>query len=419
MPPTSASKQKKPAKSARSKRGRHPQTFSCSLIRSLEIFERTFRAFLAQHIMQLLGNNTAELEETLKEMGEPSFRGRQAAAWIYRRGAASFAEMTDLSQSLRERLAHKHEITFPQVAARHVSQDSSTKLLLALGDGERIETVHLPYPDRLSICVSSQAGCAMACAFCATGMGGFRRNLTTAEIIAQPLLAMREAQAARQDQQDRSPHISDRQSRVQRSKTAAPVPTHIVFMGMGEPLLNFDRVLKSIGLMHDEMGIPLRHITVSTVGILAGMRRLAEAKLPLTLAVSLHAPEDELRHRLIPTSVKTRVATIVEAARDYVSTTRRRVTFEYVVLGGVNDSPPLAHKLAHLCRGWPCHVNLIPWNAVPDATFEGSVFHAPSADAVRQFRVILEQAGVAVTQRVQRGADVAAACGQLRAVKSE
>ena len=365
-----------------------------------------------QHIMQLLGNNTAEIEEILKGMGEPAFRGRQVAAWLYRRGAASFAEMTDLSHSLREKLSRKYEIAFPEVTARHVSQDGSTKLLLALGDGERIETVHLPYADRLSVCVSSQAGCAMACAFCATGMGGFRRNLTVAEIIAQPLLAMREAQAVRQNREAQESKVKD-----QRSKTETQIPTHIVFMGMGEPLLNLDRVLKSIGLMHDEMGIPLRHITVSTVGILAGMRRLAEAKLPLTLAVSLHAPEDELRHRLIPTSVKTRVADIIEAARDYVAITRRRVTFEYVVLGGVNDGPQLARKLAHLCRGWPCHVNLIPWNAVPDATFEGSMFTAPTADAMRQFRAILEQSGIAVTQRVQRGADVAAACGQLRAIE--
>lgn len=190
-------------------------------------------------------------------------------------------------------------------------------------------------------------------------------------------------------------------------------------MGMGEPLLNYQNVLQTIHLMHDEMGIPMRHITVSTVGILPGMRRLAEAKLQLTLAVSLHAPDDELRHRLIPTSRKTHVTEIVDAARYYVEQTGRRVTFEYVVLGGVNDSVAQARRLAQLCRGWPSHVNLIPWNAVPDAKLEGTGFNAPTPDAVRQFRATLEQAGISVTQRTQRGADVAAACGQLRALNAE
>ncbi len=187
-------------------------------------------------------------------------------------------------------------------------------------------------------------------------------------------------------------------------------------MGMGEPLLNLQNVLPAIGLMHDEMQIPLRHITVSTVGILSGIERLANAQLQVTLAVSLHAPDDDLRHRLIPTSTKTRVSDIVSAAKNYVRQTGRRVTFEYVVLGGINDSPPMAKRLAALCKGWPCHVNLIPWNAVPDARMENIAFNAPDPQALREFRGILENSGVAVTQRVQRGADVAAACGQLRAL---
>jgi 23S rRNA (adenine2503-C2)-methyltransferase len=193
-------------------------------------------------------------------------------------------------------------------------------------------------------------------------------------------------------------------------------PSHIVFMGMGEPLLNLTNVLKAIALMHDEMGISMRHITVSTVGILPGIERLSAVKLPLTLAISLHAPSDELRHRLIPTSTKTSVAAIVAAARDYVKATGRRVTFEYVLLGGVNDSAPLARELARLCKGWPCHVNLIPWNAVEGARFDAAAFRSPSSAARAEFKAILERAGVAVTQRVQRGADVAAACGQLRAL---
>lgn len=343
--------------------------------------------------MNLLGLSTSQLEEELKNHGESAFRGRQIADWIYRKGAASFGEMSNLSQELRSRLSEKHSLEFPDIAAKHVSQDGSTKLLLQMADGEKIETVYLPYSDRVSVCVSSQAGCAMACTFCATGLGGFRRNLSTAEIIAQPLLAMRQSPALR------------------------VAPTHIVFMGMGEPLLNLGNVLPTIHLMHDEMGIPMRHITVSTVGIIAGIEKLAAQKLQFTLAISLHAPFDELRHRLIPTSLKTRVADIIVAAREYVKTTGRRVTFEYVVLGGVNDQLPHARELARLCKGWPCHVNLIPWNAVPDASFEGAQFHPPDPEDLRQFRLTLEKNGVATTQRVQRGADVAAACGQLRAIK--
>lgn len=350
-------------------------------------------------VMQLLGLDTAELENVLQAIGEPRYRGRQLAQWIYRHGAASFDAMTNLSGSLRERLRAEHELRFPEIAARYVSGDGSTKLLLQMPDGERIETVHLPYPDRLSVCVSSQAGCAMACAFCATGLGGFRRNLTAAEIIAQPLLAIREVQKAQ--------------------STPLKLPTHIVFMGMGEPLLNYNNVLKTVHLLHDEMAVAMRHITISTVGIIPGIRRLAEEKLQLTLAVSLHAPDDELRHRLIPTSRKTKVVEIVAAARDYVDKTSRRVTFEYVLLGGVNDQAEHARRLAKLCSGWPSHVNIIPWNAVPDATFEGAQFHSPTPEATREFRRILETAGIAVTQRVQRGGDVAAACGQLRAVTTQ
>ena len=338
----------------------------------------------------LVGKTTSEIENILRELGEKPFRGRQIAAWIYRRGATSFDEMTDLSHDLRAKLNHEYSIHFPNVAERFASRDGSEKLLLQLGDGERIETVRLPYPDRVSVCVSSQAGCAMACQFCATGMGGFRRNLSVSEIIAQPLLAMTNDEKARN------------------------VPSHIVFMGMGEPHLNLQNVLPTISLMHHEMGISYRHITVSTVGILAGIEKLADAKIPVTLAVSLHAPDDELRHRLIPTVTKTRVLDLVNASKEYLRQTGRRVTFEYVVLGGVNDDANRARLLAQLCRGWPIHVNLIPWNDVPGANLEKQDFIASKPETLREFKNIIERAGVSVTQRMQRGADVAAACGQLR-----
>ena len=377
---------------------------------------------------QLLGKSSSQLESLMREMGFPAFRGRQIAAWIYKRGAASFDDMNDLPRALRERLASTHALAFPDVTTRMESRDGSAKLLLQMGDGERIETVRLPFENRLSVCVSSQAGCAMACAFCATGLGGFRRNLSTAEIIAQPILASRIDDKRIDDSTRRVPRMTngELEARDANSSIAAPFGSnrqssisHIVFMGMGEPLLNVSNVLESIGLMHDEMGIPQRHITVSTVGILAGIERLASAQLQVTLAVSLHAPDDDLRHRLIPTSTKTRVSDIVGAAKNYVRQTGRRVTFEYVVLGGVNDAPQMARRLAALCRGWPCHVNLIPWNAVPDARLENLAFNAPDSGALREFRGILENSGVAVTQRVQRGADVAAACGQLRALDND
>lgn len=355
--------------------------------------------------MQLLGLNTKELENALAEMGEKPFRGRQIASWIYKRGATSFDDMSDLSQSLREKLSSTHTIEFPRVTQRYHSRDGSTKLLLQMRDGENLETVHLPYKERISVCVSSQAGCPMACQFCATGLSGFRRNLRPDEIIAQPLLALQEAQQRREVDHEYSA----------KDKTSLR-PTHIVFMGMGEPLLNLSNVLTTIHLMHDEMGIPQRNITVSTVGIIHAMKKLADEKLQTTLAVSLHAPVNELRHRLIPTSLKTSVQDVIDASKYYVQTTGRRVTFEYVVLGGVNDSPQLARELAKLCKGWPCHVNLIPWNAVPEAGLEGLVFNSPQPETLREFRAILERAGIATTQRVQRGADVAGACGQLRAM---
>lgn len=341
--------------------------------------------------MQLLGKNTTELEETLSEIGQPRYRGRQMAQWIYRRGATSFDTMTDLSKDLRSDLAQKYQLQFPKIVDEAHSRDGSIKYLLELTDGERIETVYLPYKDRTSVCVSSQCGCAMGCKFCATGMGGFRRNLKVDEIISQALIATRH--------------------------TKKKVPTHVVFMGMGEPMLNLRQVLKTVHLMHDEMGISLRHITVSTVGILPGIKRLAEEKLPITLAISLHAPDDEMRHQLVPTSGKITVRQIVDTAQFYVRQTGRRVSFEYVVLGGVNDDTNRARQLAALCQGWPCHVNLIPWNDVPEAGLAGTAFHAPERDQLRRFRETLEQRGVPVTQRMQRGADVAGACGQLRAEK--
>ncbi|MCS6861741.1 MAG: 23S rRNA (adenine(2503)-C(2))-methyltransferase RlmN, partial [Abditibacteriales bacterium] len=262
------------------------------------------------------------------------------------------------------------------------SRDGTVKLLLKLRDGETIETVGLPYDDRLSCCVSSQVGCPMRCAFCATGLSGYTRNLTAGEIVEQ-VLTVNDILAARVN--------------------------HVVFMGMGEPLLNVDNVLKAVRLLNKEVGIAMRQLTVSTVGIVPGIRRLADEKLQLTLAVSLHAPTDDLRAQLIPTMRKWGVQDIIAACRQYVATTGRRVTFEYVLLAGVNDHPAQARALARLLRGLICHVNLIPFNPVAEVDHR-----APTPERVRAFREVLERAGISVTQRVQRGADIDAACGQLR-----
>jgi 23S rRNA (adenine2503-C2)-methyltransferase len=245
-----------------------------------------------------------------------------------------------------------------------------------------VETVGIPYADRFSCCLSTQVGCPVGCVFCATGLGGFTRNLTAGEIVDQ-VLAVQEASGNRVN--------------------------HAVFMGMGEPLLNYEATVKAMRLLNGEMGIAMRHLTVSTVGFVPGIRRLAQEKLQATLAVSLHAPTDELRWRLIP-GMKFSLAEIVDACREYLRLTGRRVTFEYCLLEGINDGVEAAGELARLLRGMNCHVNLIPYNPVT-----GLAYRTRSRKGVRAFREVLEGAGIQVTQRLQRGADIDAACGQLHA----
>lgn len=332
----------------------------------------------------LIGLTTGELEAALAELCEPAYRGRQLAQWIYRRGAASFEEMTDLPRGLRGRLAEHFEIGIPQAAHRDDAEDGTIKYLLSLRDGEQIEAVYLPYPERVSVCVSSQAGCPAGCTFCATAIGGLARNLEAGEIISQILLLQRD-------------HPERRIS-------------HVVYMGMGEPMLNYDAVMKSIRLLVDEAGLSARHITVSTVGVVPGIRRLAEESLPVTLALSLHAPDDELREKLIPTARKWKLREILDACREYYLATRRNLTFEYLLLEGLNDSPQQAREMARLLDGLPGNVNLIPFNYVetPDG------FHRPSNERIRQFRQALEEEGRVTTQRMERGHAISAACGQLR-----
>ncbi len=332
--------------------------------------------------MELFGLTRDELSEYCQELGHPAFRGRQIADWLYKKGARDAEAMTNLPAALRNRLASDATITRAIVEKESRSEDGTTKFLLRLGDGETIESVLLPYPDRVSVCVSSQIGCAAGCLFCATAECGLVRNLTAGEILDQ-VLTLQERGGQR--------------------------VTHVVFMGMGEPLANLTNVLKAIGLLHDELGISMRRITISTVGITRAIRKLAESKLQITLAISLHAPNDKLRRELIPMAERYPLPDLMKACRDYADRTKRRITFECLLLAGINDYPSQARELAQLLRGTLCHVNLIPYNKVI-----GKDFARPSKQAVQAFRSILEQEGIEVTQRLERGHAISGACGQLR-----
>jgi len=337
----------------------------------------------AEQRSPLFGKSRQELEALLVELGEPAYRGRQIARWLYNRGARSFAEMTDQPAGLRSKLAERCEVGRSTIVTRQTARDGTTKLLLRFADGAEIETVVLPYADRTSVCISSQVGCPVGCVFCATATMGFGRNLSAGEMVDQVLTA-----------REQSPN-----GRL----------THVVVMGMGEPMLNYPNLVRALRLMHDELGLSYRHLTVSTAGHVPGIRKLAAEGLPVTLALSLHAPTDELRAQLIPMSRKWGVSDVMEAVRDYADLTGRRVTLEYLLLARVNDEEEHARQLARLCQGLVSHVNLIPWNPADSFTR----FEAPGRERVRRFRQVLEAQGITVTQRMERGGDIAAACGQL------
>jgi 23S rRNA (adenine2503-C2)-methyltransferase len=331
----------------------------------------------------LVGRTTSELSELAASLGQPAYRGKQLARWLYERKARSPQEMSDLPAAFRSALEADTQVGRSTVAASQSSRDGTVKLLLEEADGKQIETVVLPYPDRVSVCISSQVGCPVGCTFCATATMGFGRNLTAGEMVDQVLTAREHSPTGR--------------------------VSHVVVMGMGEPLLNYDNLVRALRLMHDELGMSYRHLTVSTVGYVPGIDRLADEGLPVTLALSLHAPNDALRSTLIPMSKKWGVDDVMAAVRRYTDRTGRRVTLEYLLLAGVNDEPHHAEELAGLLKGMIGHVNLIPWN--PAASF--SAFQAPDARRISAFRSALASRGVTVTQRVERGQDIQAACGQL------
>lgn len=349
----------------------------------LPVLEKPVAEKRARGVRTLVGLDRGELEALAVELGERPFRGRQLASWIYARGVRSFEEMTDLPAAFRSRLVETASVGRSEIAATRRSADGTIKLLLRLVDGLEIETVVLPYEDRTSVCISSQVGCPVGCVFCATATMGFGRNLEAGEMVDQVLTAREHAPGGEL--------------------------THVVVMGMGEPLLNYDNLVRALRLMHDEAGLSYRRLTVSTAGHVPGILRLADEGLPVTLALSLHAPNEALRASLIPMSRKWGVREVMDAVAEYTRKTGRRVTLEYLLLSGVNDAPVQARELGELIRGTVAHVNLIPWNPADSFTR----FEAPSRNRVRAFREELERFGVTVTQRLERGQDIAAACGQL------
>jgi len=344
-------------------------------------------------VLNLLDLDATKLEACVVGLGEKPFRGRQLLRWIHRRGASEFAAMTDIARSLRVRLEESACIQAPPVISDSTSADGTRKWLLDVGLGNAVETVFIPEEGRGTLCVSSQAGCAMNCLFCSTGRQGFNRNLTTAEIIGQLWWAE---------------HAMRRQFGITAENER--VISNVVLMGMGEPLQNLDAVLPALRLMLDDnaYGLSRRRVTVSTSGLVRQMDKLA-AECPVALAVSLHAPSDALRDRLVPLNRKHPLRDLMAACRRYLRHAPRDfVTFEYVMLDGVNDSTAHARELVALVRDVPCKFNLIPFNPFPDS----GLARSPAA-RIREFAEVLIDAGIVTTTRKTRGDDIDAACGQL------
>ena len=365
---------------------------------------------IPSHIQQktdLLGLTLPQLQQWLAERGEPAFRAKQIYNWLYQHLVTDFSAMTNLPQALRTRLAEEASIGPMIVRSElHSKDDRTRKILLELADGKLIESVLMLYPPlgessaRATVCVSTQAGCAFGCTFCATGQMGFDRHLSAGEIVAQVLYFARELRAA--------PWIA---AGLPGSKPIDHI-TNIVLMGMGEPLHNYDNVLQALRILNSPEGFNLgaRHMTVSTVGLVSAIRRLSTELLQVNLAISLHAPTDELRGKTMPINRKYPLKELLAACQDYIATTGRQVTFEYVLLSGVNDTPEHAHQLGELLAPLKqfAHVNCIPVNAT------SADYRPPTPDAIRTFRDILFEHGVSNSVRAERGDDIAAACGQLR-----
>jgi 23S rRNA (adenine2503-C2)-methyltransferase len=337
---------------------------------------------LSANLPPLLGASKTELTAWITGQQQPTYRGQQLHDWIYQKGARSLQEITVFPQAWRTQMAEV-AIGRSSLHLRSPAHDGTVKYLLRLSDGQIVETVGIPTAKRLTVCVSSQVGCPMGCDFCATGKGGFTRNLARHEIVDQVLTVQ-----------------EDFQQRV----------SNVVFMGMGEPLLTLDAVLGAIQSINQDIGIGQRSLTISTVGIPGKIRRLADYHLQATLAVSLHASNQRLRNQLIPSAKAYPLRDLLQECRDYVSQTGRRISFEYILLAGVNDLPIHAQELAQHLRGWQCHVNLIPYNPISEVDYQ-----RPDGRQMQAFLEILKDKNIAASIRRSRGLDQDAACGQLRA----
>ncbi|TAF02841.1 MAG: 23S rRNA (adenine(2503)-C(2))-methyltransferase RlmN [Nostocales cyanobacterium] len=335
----------------------------------------------SEPIPPLLGASVAELTAWVQQQGQPGYRGKQLHDWIYNKSVRNLADISVFPKSWREKVADI-PIGRSSLHYRSVAPDDTVKYLLQLADGEIIETVGIPSDKRLTVCVSTQVGCPMACDFCATGKGGYKRNLSRAEIVDQVLTVQ-----------------ADFQQRV----------SNVVFMGLGEPLLNTENVLLALKSLNQDVGIGARSLTVSTVGIRDRIRQLAQHHLQITLAVSLHAPNQALREQLIPSAKPYPIEDLLAECREYVEITGRRVSFEYILLAGVNDLPEHALELSKRLRGFQSHVNLIPYNPIEEVDYK-----RPNRDRIQAFVNVLQQQNTAVSVRYSRGLEADAACGQLR-----
>ncbi len=331
----------------------------------------------------LLGKSLAELTAWVQAQGQPAYRGKQLHQWLYQKGARSLAEISVFPKAWREAAAATAAVGRSTVRFCSEAPDGTRKYLLDLTDGRTVEAVGIPVDKRLTVCVSSQVGCPMACEFCATGKGGFARNLDAHEIVDQVLTV-----------------AADFDRRV----------SNVVFMGMGEPLMNFEATVTAVERLNQDVGIGQRSLTVSTVGLPERICQLAERRLQIVLAVSLHAPNQALRQELIPTARNYPLEALLDDCRAYARITGRRVTFEYILLAGTNDLPEHARELAGRLRGFQSHANLIPYNPIQEADYQ-----RPTRKSIQTFKDILEAAGIATSIRYSRGLEADAACGQLRA----
>jgi len=342
--------------------------------------------------VNLLGLSLRQMEQFFLDIGEKKFRAQQVLKWIHHAGVTDIGEMSNLGKALREKLLTIAEVRPPEIVSQHDSSDGTRKWIIRVDGGGLIETVLIPESGRATLCVSSQVGCSLDCSFCSTGKQGFQRDLSAAEIIGQVWQAIKSYDAFQSGN--------------------GRIVTNVVMMGMGEPLLNFDNVVAAMDLMLEDLayGLSKRRVTLSTSGVVPALDRLAQVS-EVSLAISLHAPNDELRNELVPINRKYPIAMLLHSARNYIAAQRdskRVVTVEYTLIAGVNDQPEQARELAVLLRDFPCKINLIPFNAFPQSGYQ-----RPSGNAVSRFWQVLVDAGFVVTVRTTRGDDIDAACGQL------